>query len=306
MKASAILVHGIGAARADWAEKLTLGLERQVEHALSQLPGGPYPSRARDAVVIESVLWDDVVAAGQRKLFDHLKASRPRLELKGSWWERAKELVTHAARSVERTFVTDFIADVIDYLDEQTKKHVHAKLRTGIERVARQLGRGKGKSPLTVVSHSLGTVVSSDFAWDRIKPRQGRPAPFHSRLTFMNFFTLGSPLALFSLQHGGPEAFSKPVRVEHPDGRWVNIRDKDDPVGMPLKTLNAEYQAAVHHDVEVDTGDYLLSHMGYFSHELVLRAIGRKLALDWAAGNRVLPAKDLQALFKAYDQELAA
>jgi hypothetical protein len=122
----------------------------------------------------------------------------------------------------------------------------------------------------------------------------------------MNFFTLGSPLALFSLQHGGPEAFSKPVRVEHPDGRWVNIRDKDDPVGMPLKTLNAEYQAAVHHDVEVDTGDYLLAHMGYFSHELVLRAIGRKLALDWAAGNRVLPAKDLQALFKAYDQELAA
>jgi hypothetical protein len=305
MKAAAILVHGIGAARVDWAEKLTAGLERQVELALSELPGGPYPRRARDVVVIESVLWEDVVAAGQRQLFDRLKASRPQLELKGSWWERAKELVTHAARSVERTFVTDYIADIIDYLDERTKKQIHAKLRAAVGRAARQVDRGQRKSPLTIVSHSLGTVVSSDYAWDRIKPRKGKPTPFHSRFTFMNFFTLGSPLALFSLQHGGPEAFSNPVRVEHPDGRWVNIRDKDDPVGMPLKTLNAEYRAAVHHDVEVDSGDYLLAHMGYFSHEPVLRAIGRKLALDWVASNGTLSAKDVRAQYQAYDRDLS-
>jgi hypothetical protein len=124
----------------------------------------------------------------------------------------------------------------------------------------------KGKAPLTIVAHSLGTVVSSDFVWDRTKPRKNRTTPFHPRLTFMNFFTLGSPLALFSLQHGGPEAFSQPIHVEHPDGRWINIRDRDDPVGMPLKSLNAEYHAAVHHDGEVDTGDYLLSHMGCFKN----------------------------------------
>ena len=49
-------------------------------------------------------------------------------------------------------------------------------------------------------------------------------------------------------------------------GRWVNIFDEDDPVGMPLKVLNEAYNKVVHKDVLVNSGVYGISHTNYFKH----------------------------------------
>jgi hypothetical protein len=98
--------------------------------------------------------------------------------------------------------------------------------------------------------------------------------------------------------------FTAPVMMEHPRGRWVNIYDKDDPIGMPLKTLNAAYDQAVLKDVQADAGDYLISHLGYFSQQEILGIMARKISLDWVAANHPLPADQIEQLYEAYDKSL--
>ena len=112
-------------------------------------------------------------------------------------------------------------------------------------------------------------------------------------------------MALFSLRFGGPEAFSKPIRMETGRGRWMNLFDRDDPIGMPLKPLNEAYQRAVFNDVDVQAGLYLWSHLRYFTHSKVLELIADKLALDWIAHNGRLAAGELAALDAAYERTLA-
>ena len=54
-------------------------------------------------------------------------------------------------------------------------------------------------------------------------------------------------------------------------------------------------------DVQVDSGDYLVSHGGYFTNPQTLTILSRKLALDWVAANQALSAARLDELYAAYD-----
>ncbi len=127
-----------------------------------------------------------------------------------------------------------------------------------------------------MIAHSLGTVISSDFVYDQLKGT----GVLHQRFLFSNFFTLGSPIALFALQYG-IELFKSPIRLECKDGKWINIFDLDDPVAYPLKNLNQAYDAAVNVDYEVNTGGFGISHTRYFQNQIVQELIAQKLAQDW-------------------------
>lgn len=305
MKIGVLLVHGIGVDDAAWAKPVAAGLELHVSKALAELLGPSDPVRPQDVIDVEFAFWNDVVAESQAKLFAILSAARPKPKFQGNIIAAVKSWITDRLRRWEFGFVAHSVADIISYQGKEPQKLIHAKVGQAVETLAARLASGEEKAPLTIVSHSLGTVISSDFVWDRFKARKEKGLTgFHDRLTFANFFTVGSPIALFSLKYGGPEAFKDPVRVEPAQGRWLNIFDKDDPVGMPLRVLNPAYKDAVHFDVRVDAGDYLSSHMRYFKGEATLRLISRKIALDWAALNRKLTAEQLKALYAAYDQEL--
>jgi hypothetical protein len=93
--------------------------------------------------------------------------------------------------------------------------------------------------------------------------------------------------------------------METERGRWINLFDRDDPVGMPLRPLNPAYRKAVFRDVDVQAGLYLVSHLRYFTHSKVLELIAHKLALDWIACNHALPASELAALDAGYERALA-
>ena len=97
--------------------------------------------------------------------------------------------------------------------------------------------------------------------------------------------------------------FTSPVSVESPEGRWVNIFDEDDPVGMPLKVLNEAYDKVVHKDVLVNSGVYGISHANYFKRSSkVLDIICQKLAIDWIAVNQKLPQEQIDKLYQEYDR----
>ena len=97
--------------------------------------------------------------------------------------------------------------------------------------------------------------------------------------------------------------FTNPVSVESPAGRWVNIFDEDDPVGMPLKVLNDAYNKVVHKDVLVNSGVYGISHANYFKKtSKVVDIISQKLAIDWIALNQKLSQDKIDKLYEEYDR----
>lgn len=305
MKLGVILVHGIATESTDWAAGIIPKVRDAVLAELRELLKSDTPQALEDVLVVESVYWADILNKNQKKLFDRLQESQEQLKLQGTWKQKLWAFFKHFSRKVEFRFVTRSIADITGYLQNDARSLIHGRVLETVGRVSDRVGGSGGKAPLTIVAHSLGTVVSSECVYDWTKARrQQHQEGFHDSARFANFFTLGSPLALFSLQAGDADAFREPIHVEDLTGRWVNIRDEDDPVGMPLKTLNKEYGEAVLRDVRVESGGYLVAHTRYFTAGQTLKIIGRKLAIDWIALNEQLPKERINQLYADYDQDL--
>ena len=167
------------------------------------------------------------------------------------------------------------------------------------------------RAPLTVIGHSLGSVIASDFMWDSTR---GADQPYHFRdypFTVKNIVLMGSPMALYALRNkpGASEsdiinALDCPVQVDPDGGLWLNLYDPQDPIAFPLHPIRAYAETGVIDHV-VRAGSWLasltpLSHVGYWTCRDTAEVIGRKLALDWAALNA--PGFDRAR----YEQALAA
>lgn len=147
----------------------------------------------------------------------------------------------------------------------------------------------------------LGTVIASNYLYDLQKGYDFLPEPvreYHQKTplemgeTLAFFYTLGSPIALWSLRYTD---FGRPIEVPAPDltrhypainGEWINFYDADDVIGFPLRSLNAAYRKVVKKDVPVNTGSFLiswtpLSHLEYWTDDGVLDPIARSLARAW-------------------------
>ena len=299
-----ILAHGMGDQGSGWADGITRSLETATLRQLAALLPEP-PKDIRDVLRVGRFDWGRTLQARQLELYRILAKTRAPSAAASGFWRQLGAWVGYALRVVEAKFVSEFIGDVIGYVDSGARSAIYAELTGALDRLAAEAAAGDGKLPVTLVAHSLGTVISSDYVWDQATARAGRgQRGFHERLELANVFTVGSPLALFSLRYGGPEAFNQPITVESRRGRWVNLYDDDDPMGMPLKPLNAAYDRAVWKDAQVESGPYLLAHTGYFSRPGTLAIISRKLALDWLTLNRRLPPARQAELDAAYDTTL--
>jgi hypothetical protein len=163
-----------------------------------------------------------------------------------------------------------FIMDIISYGDKDTQDLIFNHME---EELNKSKGDASSKIPMTIICHSLGTVIAADF----IRERQTRQGCVHNNYELVNFFTMGSPVQLFSLQYGDKPLYKTPVRCENPDGQWINIFDKDDPIAYRLKEV---YEDAVSEDREVDAGISVNSHIGYWNNQDVYVVIAQKLAED--------------------------
>ena len=81
-------------------------------------------------------------------------------------------------------------------------------------------------APLSIIAHSLGAVIASNFVWDA---QHGTlPTPTASPLgrceTLTNFYTMGSPLAIWGLRYpdfGDPIAVPSSTQTALP-GEWIS------------------------------------------------------------------------------------
>lgn len=213
-----------------------------------------------------------------------------------------------------RAFAMRFMGDVVAYQGAAAYEEIHRLIAFALRSRVRP-----DSTHLTIVAHSLGSVIASDFVYDHTR-RHGTRFRDHFGVDFVNFFTLGSPLALYAARSPvcaagefGPgqvvECFSAPVRVETDWGVWLNIYSDDDVVGYPLKSVNDAYRLAVTADVVTDAGNLLtrwnpLSHGAYWAEEAVVAMIAEKLAIDYAARNLGLAGPQLHDAVRAYRRQL--
>lgn len=267
-------VHGIGRTEPGYSAPMQRALERAFEERPSSSTGG---------LVFEEVNWSAALQNREDLLYERLDEAGP------LGWGKL------------RHFMVDFAADAIAYQpapsDRSAYDAVHLEVAHTLARLAERAGP---RAPLCIIAHSLGTVIASNYLYDLAKRRHsfcscevraaiGR-SPLERGETLTLLYTLGSPIALWSLRYpkfGQPIPFP-PRRLghHHPDlvARWVNVYDPDDVIGYPLRELNAGYRRAVTEDRAIAAGSLLtgwtpLSHVAYWSNARLAASIAADLGV---------------------------
>lgn len=276
-KIAVLILHGAGTPKRDFADELIARLKAGFARKLSKL-------EAETELVFQPVYWSQIFAPEQTKLLDLLEENSdldyPEL----------------------RRFAIEFLADAIAYQPtkqgNQNYDKVHALVAKSIQILREKAGK---RAPLCVISHSLGTVIASNYFYDlQYKQHQIGPEtkcstssePIEQCHTLTLFYTLGSPMALWSLRYidfGSPIAVPSPTLQQYyPNlsGEWLNFYDKDDILAYPLKEINPAYHQAVTKDVAVNAGGLLtswnpLSHLNYDSDREVIQPIVDGLVRTW-------------------------
>ena len=308
-----LLIHGIGEEKPGFGQELKQTARREFLDTIKKCGQHPQPT----SVTISEALWSDITQQDQDRVWKLLfgkKLGSRRL----SWTTTIRELLVSQwiARlrywSYFRRFVWNYLGDPIAYFPREAKyRAIHARISGELTRyqedAIRNGATAQNPALLTVVAHSLGSVIFSDLFHDMT--RQGYTWPAEIRLA--NFFSLGSPIALYWLRYGDQDPFNQPLLVQDSDGLWINIFDPQDILGYPLKPLNREYHAAVFVDKEINAGQWWnpihwlkgmtpLSHVLYWKDHVVAEMVGRKAALDWLRLNDPGHAPNLKPQYDAY------
>jgi hypothetical protein len=277
------VVHGIGMQGPNFAAGFQEKLTRQFAQELGQEVQDP-----AGEIFIKPVYWASVLQNSEDALWKRLR--------QGGAWGFTKL----------RKFLVDFAADAFAYQpiprDRTVYDGIHAIFAETLRNLATEAGN---KAPLCVVAHSLGSVIASNYFYDLQKGADMISEPVKAQIgdtplergeTFSHFYTLGSPIAMWSLRYtdfGVPIAVPSPQLSEHHphlEGEWINFYDEDDVCGFPLKTLNRRYEEMVKADMAVNVGGLLTSwnpasHLGYWEDNDVVGLIAKALAQAWRLVN---------------------
>jgi hypothetical protein len=216
------------------------------------------------------------------------------------WW--ARRLLRCLGCPTYREFAFYHVGDIFGYYAQ--RDCVLAMIRetaADIVREHQERPGGPSSAYLVLVGHSMGSVVAFDFLHEaqREPGKDGKQRASGAELRIdtgvatreerqplgglvaAGLFTLGSPLALFSLLPGDEAHHYRGCRGEggkpfdlHPRGRWYNFYDEEDVVSFPLQGIFGELVE----DVRVDNcrlpmAGVLFSHSGYWRNAEVARRL---------------------------------
>ncbi|MUK90185.1 chemotaxis protein [Ornithinibacillus sp. L9] len=280
-KVAILILHGAGTPEEDFADDFMDRLSYRIGKKLKV-------KNVEEHVVFEPVFWSAIFEPEQEELWNRLKNSAS-LDFKRT-----------------RRFVLEFLADAVAYqptlLEDQNYDKVHALVAEAIQRLREKAG---DKAPLCVISHSLGTIIASNYFYDLQYKQENIGAktklhtndtPIEKCHTLTLFYTFGSPMAMWSLRYID---FGYPIHVPsslmkkyHPNikGEWLNFYDKDDVLAFPLKGINEAYDQAVTEDVAVNAGGIFtswnpLSHLKYDTNREVIKRITNGIVRTWKKVN---------------------
>lgn len=203
------------------------------------------------AVAFQTVHWAPLIEEKSQQMWNRLNTRKLR-------WKSF------------RKFFINSLGDVTAYNNEMYDE-VHACIEDSMMALRHKL-HYNGFVPVIVIAHSLGCAMITDYIWDRQKKND----PVHDRfmLPVKAIFTMGCNIPVFALSHDPIEAIDAQGIV------WLNLYDKDDIMGYPLKPISDSYDEAVDADVQVNTGRWWsswnpLSHNDYWTDSDVIDRVSR-------------------------------
>lgn len=287
-KIAVAIIHGMGQQDPHFAD----GMQQELLDRFAGRLGDEVDDPASE-LVIRPVYWAPVLQNAEEKLWKQVK--------------KGGELDF----TTLRRFLVDFAADAIAYQPTPQDRRVYDGVHEIFANVLDDLATGAGvKAPLCIIAHSLGSVIASNYFYDlQVDPAKGIIAdsvraamgdtPLERGETLAQFYTMGSPIALWSLRYRDPD-FGVPIAVPSPQlaqhypnvkGEWVNYYDEDDVIAYPLKTINDAYRKVVKADRGINAGGLLsswnpASHLGYWTDNDITKPIAAALAATWRSVNR--------------------
>ncbi|HEY8059363.1 MAG TPA: hypothetical protein VID94_11450, partial [Acidimicrobiales bacterium] len=193
-----------------------------------------------------------------------------------------------------RWAVSNFVGDIVAYQVTPNTRVVYDAVHAEVAKALGRLAERAPDAPLFVVAHSLGSVIAADHFYDLSKGRRRAATPLEGGRTLTGFYTLGSPIALWTQRDGD---FARPPQIPARTSRdqvlataaeWINFYDADDVLAFPLKGLSEEWDKAVDEDRSVSVGAPIISmspvsHVAYWNDTAVIRPIANSMAWLWNA-----------------------
>jgi hypothetical protein len=257
-KVGILFIHGMGSTMDDFAHDTI----QEIRNRLSGM------GLNRDDVAWESVFWAPVLSPRESQLWVDLSAENDL-----NWAKLRKFFINGFGNITAYQAVQDRRNDVYG--------RIHQLVLDALKELRVKLG-GADK-PLIVVAHSLGSVIMSNYIWDRQKgrdPEHFGVTPFERMETLAGMITLGTNIPLFTLGCDKVSCIDFPPATL-PDNlrkkaKWLNFYDSDDVLGWPLKPLSICYADTVHEDIEVSVGNILTAwnpanHAAYWTDDSVIK-----------------------------------
>jgi hypothetical protein len=284
-----IVIHGVGELRKKgmtYSEPLQQKIRRHF---------GPAPA---DALAFHEVNWSDIGDAEENDLILN-KRVLPDATLPGAGalWPpnhfvgEALDGLLNASEQARR-FVLLGIGDVLIYLTKKGGEAIRQRLIDTILHVRQEAMAAypdREQHYVSIIAHSLGSVVTYDTCALLATELREQVAG----LGLANLFTMGSPLALFSLlQYGGRQLHyaQRGVYLDRPDGEWINFYDQQDPIAFPLRYVYPPLQVPGRNytiqDQRVQTGTFH-AHTNYFVNDRIAAEIAKRLRREYEHEGRL-------------------
>jgi len=244
-KVGVLIVHGMGSQ----AEDFSKGIIDDLTDKLGDKAG---------SVCWEKVWWAPVLSGREAEVWNSLSTG---YDL--DWVKMRKFFLNAFGDASAYRYMRDE-PDCIYY-------QIHDKVHEGLKSLRARLG-GDDK-PLIVIAHSLGSVIMSNYIWDRQhgkdEDRYGQNS-FEKMESLAGLITFGSNIPFFVLASNKVESITFPpanlTGELKAKAKWLNFFDSDDILGWPLKELSDGYRKAVTEDREINVGG-ILSAWNPVSHE---------------------------------------
>ncbi len=228
-KIGVLIIHGMGAQETDFADAFIQEVnDRLMSSGLKKTD-----------VCWKPVYWANILSEDEDNLWNALSLNG------GLHWASARKYVINA---VGDALAYQFIPDESDC----SYNLIHERVHESILEMRNDFG-GKDK-PIIVIAHSMGSVIMSDYIYDRQNPDDDSADPYgktplERMETLAGFITFGSPLPLYTLAYETipciqfpPDTLPKNLKEK---ARWLNFYDPSDILGWPLEYLKVKCKGRV-------------------------------------------------------------
>jgi hypothetical protein len=304
-----LLIHGIGI-HSNQSETLVLNSDDEENPKISKIENWKEKMKDKIQEKIQekmpkgidgmiSLLQKNYQEKGgkQELIFKPVHWGKKLQEYEDQLWQNISKSMKKNKESIIRQLMVTLMADIIAYQPTPGNYTMYDEIHNQIQISLKELAEEAGPdADLFIISHSLGTVIIYNFLWNlqHISTDQLEipvKTPLERGKTLKALYTMGSPLALYSIKsfaqkHFSPEGkdinedivFGKPIKSEI----WKNFYTPSDIISFPLKHINSYFSNSQIEDIEVEVGNLLTrwnpaSHMMYWEDQDVIDIIIKDL-----------------------------